>query len=78
MGPRKVCEDGDASESTRTTSLPPSSTTRTRSPTTSTAPSTSVALLTIEAGYHYATDVAAGALLDSAMGLLVPVVHAEW
>jgi membrane-associated phospholipid phosphatase len=39
---------------------------------------TSVALLKIKAGYHYATDVAAGALVGSAMGLLVPVLHSEW
>jgi membrane-associated phospholipid phosphatase len=39
---------------------------------------TSVALLKIKAGYHYATDVTAGALVGSAMGLLVPVLHSEW
>ena len=39
---------------------------------------TSVALLKIKAGYHYPTDVAAGALVGSALGVLVPVLHSEW
>lgn len=39
---------------------------------------TSVAMLKIKAGYHYATDVAAGALVGGAMGLLVPVLHSDW
>ena len=39
---------------------------------------TGIALLKIEAGYHYATDVTAGALVGSAMGLLVPTLHSEW
>lgn len=39
---------------------------------------TSVALLKIKAGYHYATDVTAGALVGAAMGVLVPVLHSEW
>jgi len=38
----------------------------------------SVAALKVEAGYHYATDVAAGALIGSAMGVLVPTLHAQW
>jgi membrane-associated phospholipid phosphatase len=37
-----------------------------------------VALLKIQAGYHYPTDVAAGALVGSALGLLVPFTHATW
>lgn len=37
-----------------------------------------VGLLKIEAGYHYATDVAAGALVGGAMGLFVPVLHSDW
>ncbi|MBX3231418.1 MAG: phosphatase PAP2 family protein [Labilithrix sp.] len=39
---------------------------------------TSVALLKIEAGYHYPTDVAAGALVGSAVGLALPMLHSEW
>jgi membrane-associated phospholipid phosphatase len=35
-------------------------------------------LLTISAGWHYPTDVAAGALVGSAFGLLMPVLHSEW
>lgn len=35
-------------------------------------------MLKIKAGYHYATDVAAGALVGSAMGVLVPMLHTEW
>jgi membrane-associated phospholipid phosphatase len=38
----------------------------------------SVGLLKIKAGYHYTTDVAAGALVGSAFGLLLPVVHTTW
>jgi membrane-associated phospholipid phosphatase len=37
-----------------------------------------VGLLKIKAGYHYPTDVAAGALVGGAMGLLLPVLHSEW
>ena len=37
-----------------------------------------VGLLKIKAGYHYPTDVAAGALVGSAMGLMVPMLHREW
>jgi membrane-associated phospholipid phosphatase len=37
-----------------------------------------VGLLKIKAGYHYATDVAAGALVGSAFGLFLPVAHATW
>ena len=37
-----------------------------------------VGLLKIKAGYHYPTDVAAGALVGGAMGVLVPVLHTEW
>lgn len=37
-----------------------------------------VGLLKIEAGYHYPTDVAAGALIGGAMGIMVPMVHTEW
>ncbi len=39
---------------------------------------TSVALLKIKAGYHYATDVAAGGLVGAGVGLLLPVLHSEW
>lgn len=39
---------------------------------------TTVALLKVEAGYHYATDVVAGGLVGGAMGILVPTLHAEW
>ena len=42
------------------------------------AVASSVALLKIKAGYHYPTDVAAGALVGSGVGLLVPVLHSEW
>lgn len=38
----------------------------------------SVSLLKVKAGYHYATDVAAGALVGAAMGLFVPVLHSDW
>ena len=34
-----------------------------------------VGLLKIKAGYHYPTDVMAGALVGSGMGLLVPALH---
>jgi len=37
-----------------------------------------VGLLKVKAGYHYPTDVAAGALVGGAMGVLVPVLHTEW
>jgi membrane-associated phospholipid phosphatase len=39
---------------------------------------TSVALLKIKAGYHYPTDVVAGALVGASVGLLIPVLHTEW
>ncbi len=39
---------------------------------------TSIALLKIEAGYHYPTDVTAGALVGSSTGLLVPMLHSQW
>lgn len=39
---------------------------------------TSVALLKIEAGYHYPTDVVAGALVGAGLGLLVPTLHGTW
>jgi membrane-associated phospholipid phosphatase len=34
--------------------------------------------LTIAGGWHYPTDVAAGALIGGSIGLLMPVLHAEW
>ena len=34
-----------------------------------------VGLLEIEAGYHYPTDVAAGALVGTSIGILVPMLH---
>lgn len=37
--------------------------------------STAVALLKIEAGYHFWTDVAAGALVGASIGTLVPLLH---
>lgn len=37
-----------------------------------------VGLLKIEAGYHYPTDIAAGALVGGSMGLLIPMLHTEW
>ncbi len=37
-----------------------------------------VGLLKIKAGYHYATDVAGGALVGSALGLLLPLMHTTW
>lgn len=37
--------------------------------------STGVGLLKIEAGYHYWTDIAAGALVGSSIGALVPFLH---
>lgn len=36
---------------------------------------TSVGLLKIEAGYHYPTDVIAGALTGIGVGALVPLLH---
>lgn len=39
---------------------------------------TSVALLKIKAGYHYPTDVVAGALVGASVGLLIPMLHTEW
>jgi membrane-associated phospholipid phosphatase len=35
-------------------------------------------MMTVAAGWHYPTDVAAGALIGGSMGLLMPVLHAEW
>lgn len=35
-----------------------------------------VGLLKIEAGYHYPTDIAAGALMGASIGALVPLLHA--
>lgn len=35
-----------------------------------------VGLLKIEAGYHYPTDIAAGALVGASIGALVPLLHA--
>jgi membrane-associated phospholipid phosphatase len=35
-------------------------------------------ILTIAAGWHYPTDVAAGALIGGSIGLLMPVLHYEW
>ena len=37
-----------------------------------------VGMLKVKAGYHYPTDVAAGALVGGAVGALVPTFHAEW
>ena len=37
-----------------------------------------VGMLKVKAGYHYPSDVAAGALVGGAMGLLVPMLHSEW
>lgn len=34
-----------------------------------------VALLKIDAGYHYASDVAAGAVVGASIGVLVPMMH---
>lgn len=36
-----------------------------------------VGLLKIEAGYHYPTDIAVGALVGASIGVLVPVLH-QW
>jgi membrane-associated phospholipid phosphatase len=38
----------------------------------------SVGLLKIKAGYHYPSDVMAGALVGVSLGVLVPVLHSEW
>jgi membrane-associated phospholipid phosphatase len=35
-------------------------------------------LLTMAAGWHYPTDVAAGALIGGSIGVLMPVLHSEW
>jgi membrane-associated phospholipid phosphatase len=35
-------------------------------------------VLTIPAGWHYPTDVVAGALVGGAVGVLVPLVHSDW
>jgi membrane-associated phospholipid phosphatase len=35
-------------------------------------------IFTIAAGWHYPTDVAAGALVGGAMGLLIPFIHSDW
>lgn len=37
-----------------------------------------VAMLKVRAGYHYPTDVIAGAVVGTSVGLLVPMVHSEW
>lgn len=37
-----------------------------------------VGLLKIHAGYHYWTDIAAGALVGSSVGALVPLLHQHW
>ena len=37
-----------------------------------------VGLLKIHAGYHYWTDIAAGALVGSSVGALVPLLHQRW
>jgi hypothetical protein len=34
--------------------------------------------LTMPAGWHYPTDVVAGALIGGSVGVLVPVIHSEW
>jgi membrane-associated phospholipid phosphatase len=39
------------------------------------AAATAVALLKIDAGYHYWTDVAAGAAVGTSIGVLVPMMH---
>jgi membrane-associated phospholipid phosphatase len=39
---------------------------------------TTVALLKIEAGYHFWTDVAAGAIAGVSVGVLVPLLHTEF
>jgi membrane-associated phospholipid phosphatase len=35
-------------------------------------------VMTIPAGWHYPTDVLAGALIGTSMGVLMPVLHSEW
>jgi len=35
-------------------------------------------MLKIEAGYHYPTDIIAGALVGSSIGLAVPLLHQRW
>lgn len=37
-----------------------------------------IGMLKIEAGYHYPTDVIAGALAGISMGVLIPMLHSEW
>jgi membrane-associated phospholipid phosphatase len=37
-----------------------------------------VGLLKIESGYHYPTDIIAGALTGISMGVLVPMLHSSW
>jgi len=37
-----------------------------------------VGLLKIKAGYHYPTDIVAGALAGTAIGALLPLVHTTW
>ena len=36
-----------------------------------------VGLLKVEAGYHFWTDIAAGALVGTGIGTLVPLLHAR-
>jgi membrane-associated phospholipid phosphatase len=36
---------------------------------------TVVGLLKIHAGYHYPTDIAAGAVVGTSIGVLVPMLH---
>lgn len=42
------------------------------------AAATAVALLKVDAGYHYWTDVAAGAAVGTSLGVLVPMMHRRW
>jgi membrane-associated phospholipid phosphatase len=35
-------------------------------------------ILTIAAGWHYPTDVAAGALIGSGVGVAIPFLHSDW
>ena len=37
-----------------------------------------VGLLKIRAGYHYPTDVAAGVLVGSSLGVMLPLLHHTW
>jgi hypothetical protein len=42
------------------------------------AAATAVGLLTYDAGWHYPTDIVAGALAGTALGVLVPVLHTDF